>query len=229
MAGLKQGGVYRCDFGPSVGRELSRRRNALVLSSADLHNEGRVAIVVPTSGREPHRTQLAWHRRVGDTGSWASIRQVKAIPLRFMEAASPLGFADGEELKDIRQRMVWYSLAAARMTRLTFAGGMVALRPGSLLTIDLGPGSGNDGLAVVLGSCRRDGMANVFVVSDRRRPGSTLAVDLESSVGPLTVLPHQVRTVDLSCRLLSVDGILDIWSVIAIKCRFFDLIAIENN
>lgn len=229
MAGLTQGGVYRCDFGPTVGRELSSRRNALVLSGADLHEVGRVAIVVPTSGREPGRTQRAWHRRVADAGSWASIRQVKAIPLRILDPASPLGFASGEELRDIRQRMVWYWMAAARVTRVTYAGGVVALRPGSLLTIDLGLGGGNDGLRVVLGSCRRDGMANVFVVSDRRRAESKLPVDLESPVGPLTVLPHQVRTVDLSCRLLSVDGILDIWSVIAVKSRFFDLIALENT
>ncbi len=229
MAGVTQGGVYRCDFGPTVGRELSSRRNALVLSGADVHSVGRVAIVVPTSAREPRREVRAWHRRVAQTGSWASIRQVKAIPLRLLDPASFEGFADREELRDIRQRMVWYSLAAARMTRLTFDGGVVALRPGSLLTIDLGPGGGDDGLRVVLGSCRPDGMANVFVVSDRRRPRSTLAVNVDGPGGPLTVLPHQVRTVDLDRRLLSVDGMLDIWSVVAVKCRFFDLIALETT
>ena len=229
MAGVTQGGVYRCDFGPTVGRELSGRRNALVMSRADLHSVRPMAIVVPTSGREPRRTARAWHRRVAEAGSWASIRQVKTIPLRFLDAGSPLGFANDEELKDIRQRMVWYSLAAARVTRLTFAGGVVTLRPGSLLTIDLGPGSGNDGLRVVLGSCRPNGMANVFVVTERRRPGWTLAVNLDALGGPLTVLPHQLRTVDLSSRLLSVDGMLDIWSVVAVKCRFFDLIALDTT
>ena len=66
-------------------------------------------------------------------------------------------------------------------------------------------------------------------VSDRPRPGSTLAIDLNGPDGPLTVLPHQVRSVDLTCRLLSVDGILDFWSVIAIKGRFLDLIALGDE
>ena len=92
-------------FGPTVGRELSSRRYALVLSNADLHDVGRVAIVVPTSGKEPCRKHRAWHRRVADAENWASIRQAKAIPLRILDPASPMGFASSEELRDIRQRM----------------------------------------------------------------------------------------------------------------------------
>lgn len=109
-----------------------------------------------------------------------------------------------------------------------FEGEDVAVRPGSLLTINPGALGGNDAIRVVLGSCRRDGMANVFVVSERPRPGSNLAIDLDGPGGRLTVLSHQVRSVDLTCRLLSLDGILNIWSVIAVKCRFLDLIALPQ-
>ena len=41
MAGVIQRGVYPCRFGPVVRRELSGRRNALVLSSVDLHQDSR--------------------------------------------------------------------------------------------------------------------------------------------------------------------------------------------
>ena len=229
MAGVIQRGVYRCRFGHVVGRELSGRRNALVLSSGGLHAVSPVAIVAPTSGQEPPAAERAWHRPVVDASSWASIRQVKTVPLSLLDVTSPVGFADEDEFKDIRQRMVWYLLAGARVTRLRFDGGEVPLRPGSLLTINPGDIGGNAEMRAVLGSCRTDGVANVFVVSDRPRPGSTLAIDLNGSGGPLTVLPHQVRSVDLTSRLLSVDGILDFWSVIAIKGRFLDLIALERK
>ena len=149
--------------------------------------------------------------------------------MSFLDGGVPEGFANDDELKDIRQRIVWFSLAAARVTRLHSDDGEVRLRPGSLLTINPGAIGGNDELRVVLGSCRVDGLANVFVVSNRPRPGSTLAVDLEITGGMLTVLPHQIRSVDLNCRLLSVDGLVDTWSVIAIKCRFLDLTALSSR
>ena len=229
MAGVIQRGVYPCRFGPVVGRELSGRRNALVLSSVDLHTVSIVAIVAPTSGQEPPKAERAWRRPVTDASGWASIRQVKTVPLGLLDVTSPVGFADDDEFKDIRQRMALYLLAAARVTRLRFDGGEASLPPGSLLTINPGDIGGNAEMRVVLGSCRTDGVANVFVVSDRPRPGSTLAIDLNGPDGPLTVLPHQVRSVDLTSRLLSVDGILDFWSVIAIKGRFLDLIALGGE
>ena len=101
---------------------------------------------------------------------------MKTVPLSILDVTSPAGFADKDEITDIRQRTVWYSLAAARVTRVGFEGEDVAVRPGSLLTINPGALGGNDAMRVVLGSCRPDGMANVFVVSDRPRPGSNLAV-----------------------------------------------------
>ena len=229
MAGVIQGGVYPCRFDPVVGRELSGRRKALVLSSGDLHAVSGVAIVAPTSGEMPPSVERAWHRPVVDAASWASIRQVKTVPLSILGGASPDGVADGDELKDIRQRLVWHLLAAARFTRLRLGGDEVVLRPGTLLTINPSALGGNDELRVVLGSCRTDGVANVFVVSDRPRPGSTLAIDLDGPDGALTVLTHQVRSVDLTCRLLSVDGVLDIWSLIAITVRFLDLIALRQE
>ena len=159
-----------------------------------------VAIVAPTSGEMPPSVERAWHRPVVDAASWASIRQVKTVPLSILGGASPDGVADDDELKDIRQRLVWHLLAAARFTRLRLGGDEVVLRPGTLLTINPSALGGNDELRVVLGSCRTDGVANVFVVSDRPRPGSTLAIDLDGPDGALTVLTHQVRSVDLTCR-----------------------------
>ena len=228
MAGVMQGGVYWCSFGPGAGRELAERRKALVLSRGDLHAVSRVAIVVPASAQEPARVHRAWHRPVADAGSWASIRQVKTVPLRVFAGGELSGVAGEDELRDIRQRLVWHLLAAARTTRLSLGGDDVLVRPGSLLTIDAGAGGGDAEMQVVIGSCRSDGVANVFVVSDRPRPGSNLAVALDGPGGPLTVLPHHVRTVDLTCRFRSVDGILDTWSIIAMKCRFLDLISLKD-
>ena len=226
---MMQGGVYECDLGPVLGRELGERRNALVLSGADLHAVSKVAIVAPTSGSQPPGMHRAWHRQVADAGSWASFRQVRTVPLRVLAGSALRGVASNDELKDIRQRMVWHLLAAARTTRISVGGEDVAVRPGSLLTIDVGDGRGVADLQVVVGSCRGNGVANVFVVSDRPRPGSRLAIALDGPSGSLTVLPHQVRTVDLKCRLLSVDGILDAWSVIAMKCRFLDQTALKAD
>ena len=220
--------MYECRFGPVAGHELGERRNALVLSGADLHTVAKVAIVAPTSAREPSWIHRAWHRQVADTGSWASFRQVRTVPLRVFDVVLPWGAASQDELKDIRQRMVWHLLAAARTTRISLGNEDVLVRPGSLLTIDSGAGGSSPEIQVVMGSCRSDGVANVFVVSDRPRPESRLAIALDGPGGSLTVLPHQVRTVDLKCRLLSVDGMLDIWSVVAVKCRFLDLIASKS-
>ena len=228
MAGVTKGGVYPCRFGPILGRELSGQRHALILSNTDLHTASPVSIVARTSGQEPPKAERSWHRPVADADSWASIRQVKTVPSRLLGHANPAGFANGDESKDIRQRMSWHLFAAARSIRLNFAGGQTLVHPGSLLTINPGEIGGNEELKVVAGSCRTDGVANVFVVSDRPRTRSTLTIDLDSPGGPLTVLTHQIRSVDLTCRLLSVDGILEFRSVIATKKRFMDLIALPR-
>lgn len=77
-----------------------------MLSRGDLHAVGRVAVVAPTSGREPPNAERAWHRPVADAGSWASIRQVKTVPLSILDVTFPAGFADRDEITDIRQRTV---------------------------------------------------------------------------------------------------------------------------
>ena len=55
-------------------------------------------------------------------------------------------------------------------------------------------------------------------------PNSKIAVEIEGPDGLLTVLPHQARLVDLNERFISVDGLVDAWSIIAIKGRLLNLI-----
>ena len=88
-------------------------------------------------------------------------------------------------------------------------GSEVLLRPGTPITTRAyAPGGNEYGLSSVLTGCRPDGVANVFVTSDKPRPNSRLAVEIEGPDGMLTVLPHQTRLVDLSERFVSVDGLV---------------------
>ena len=113
---------------------------------------------------------------------------------------------------------MWHFLAAARFTRLNLAGSEVLLRPGTLITTRAyAPGGNAYELSSVLTGCRPDGVANVFVTSDKPSPNSRLAVEIEGPDGMLTVLPHQIRLVDLSERSVSVDGLVNAWSTSAIK------------
>ena len=140
------------------------------------------------------------------------------------------GHAQGAELVDIRQRVMWHFLAAARFTRLNLAGSEVLLRPGTLITtLAYTPGGNAYELNSVLASCRSDGVANVFVISEKQRPNSRLSVEIEGPDGLLTVLPHQTRPVDLNERFVSVDGLVDAWSIIAIKGRFLGLISLDQS
>ncbi len=230
MAGIAQGAVYSCNLGPVVGRELSGPRNALVLSTGELHEQSRVAVVVPASGSEPPRVERGWHRPLSDVDSWASVRQLRTVPQSALSAGILRGHAQGPELVDIRQRVMWHFLAAARFTHLNSAGSEVLLRPGTLITTRAyAPGGSAYELNSVLASCRPDGVANVFVTSDRPRPNSRLAVEIEGPDGLLTVLPHQTRLVDLNERFVSVDGLVDAWSIIGIKARFLDLISLGQR
>ena len=69
----------------------------------------------------------------------------------------------------------------------------------------------------------------MFVISEKQRPNSRLSVEIEGPDGLLTVLPHQTRPVDLNERFVSVDGLVDAWSIIAIKGRFLDLISLDQS
>ena len=113
---------------------------------------------------------------------------------------------------------MWHFLAAARFTRLNLAGSEVLLRPGTLITTRAyAPGGNAYELSSVLTGCRPDGVANVFVTSDKPSPNSRLAVEIEGPEALLTVLPHQTWLVDLNERSVSVDGLVDAWPIIAIK------------
>ena len=174
--------------------------------------------------------EKAWHRPLADVGSWASVRQLRTVPRRILTAGTLEGQAQEQELVDVRQRVMWHFLAAARVTRLVLAGSVVLLRPGTLLTTKAYGAGGNEyELKSVVASCRGDGVANVFVIAEERRPGSELVVEVDGPDGILPVLSHQTRLIDLTERFVSVDGLVDAWSVIAIKGRFLGYIAVPNG
>lgn len=62
-----------------------------------------------------------------------------------------------------------------------------------------------------------NGIANAFVISKQPRPNSRIVVEVPGHDGPITVLTHQVRSVDLAERVISVDHAVGPWEVIAVQ------------
>lgn len=230
MAGIVQGLVYRCDFGPILGRELSGRRRALVLSSDEVHELTGAAIVVPTSGQSPPDDVPDWHRPVADAGSWASVRQFKTVPVSLLNPRHPEGEATRGEFDDIRQRIMLRLLTAVLDRRFEFGGVEIPMRPGTVLTMRAYSRSGAEYLQrCLVCNYNGNGIANAFAISSSSRPNSRVAVEVAGPDGPLTVLPHQVRSVDLLERVVSVDCVLDPWDIIWVTGRFFDMIAWQRD
>ena len=226
MARITQGAVYRCNFEPIVGRELSGTRRALVLSSDELHGLTPVAIVAPTSGREPPNDVTSWHRPIAESESWASVRQVKTVPISTLDSRSTEGEATREEFNDIRQRITLCFVTAALDKRTQFEGTEIPIRPGTVVTTRAYSSSGAEYFQrCLICNYNGNGIANVFVIADQPRPNSRIAVEIGSPAGPLTVLTHQIRSIDLIKRFISVDHIVGPHDLIFVVGRFLDLIS----
>ena len=74
-----------------------------------------------------------------------------------------------------------------------------------------------------------NGIANAFVISEQPRPNSRLAIEVDTPGGPLTVLSHQIRSVDLAERVISVDYKLGVWDIIWVIGHFLDMIAWQRD
>ena len=74
-----------------------------------------------------------------------------------------------------------------------------------------------------------NGIANAFVISERPRPNSRIAVEVPSPGGQLTILTHQIRSVYLAERVISVDYKLGGREVIAVIGRFLNLITWQRD
>ena len=112
--------------------------------------------------------------------------------------------------------------------RLEFRGVKIPTRPGTVLTTRACSPNG----AEYFQRCfvyNGNGIANAFVISDQPRPNSRIAVEVSSPFGALTVLTHQMRSIDLVERVISVDRILGPWEVIEVTGRFLDLIAWQRD
>ena len=230
MAPIVQGVVYRCNFEPVLGHELSGHRGALVLSSNELHEPMGVAIAAPTSGQEPPTRALGWHRAVAGSRNWASVRQVKTVPTTLLNQRAPEGEATREEFDDVRQRITSCLLTAAIDRRIRLGNLELPIHPGTVLTIRAYSPDGTEyDQQCMVCNYNGNGIANAFVVSEQPRTDSQIAVEVSYPDGQLTVLAHQIRSVDLAERVISVDHRLSEPEVFAVVERFLDLIAWQRD
>ena len=79
MSNRLRGEVYWYDYGEIVGHELSSHRRALVISRDDVNAQLHVAITLPMSETPPPFRHRRQHIHVADSGSWASVRQVRSV------------------------------------------------------------------------------------------------------------------------------------------------------
>ena len=107
MPATPRGAVYRYDFGPVIGAELSEHRRALIISNDDFNSSQQyeVAIAVPMSGNMPAAVHQGQHIHIAASDSWASAWQIKTVDKG--ELGDSIGRATLDEMDDVLGELLW--------------------------------------------------------------------------------------------------------------------------
>ena len=202
MAGVLRGQVLRCDFGPTIGAELSGYRCALVLSDDEFNRDNGMAVVAPTTRTSPPELYQDWYVRIADAGNWASLRQIKTISVHQLGAIE--GHATDAELRDARRKIGNLLESPSNDSGSEFA-------PGSVWIADV-PGLATGARrqqTLILDYNGGNAMAIVTLAENREQPVTfPYVIPVAAAAGrvPGVVRAHQLRSISAAERLISYVG-----------------------
>lgn len=213
MPAVVRGSVYWCDFGPNIGRELSDRHPALVISNADLHNGTSTAIVLPMSSVVPADQHLRNHVLIADVESWASVRQIKSVMQS--QLGDKLGDASPSEL-DFALQILAERLTIRRSRSSTgrTERNPERIEPGTIWDVEFFDEHDSDtswtSPVLILDYNDGNGIAIAVEVRYEQREESPvrIPIEFEDSETPASALIQHVRAVDLETRHIAKVGVI---------------------
>ena len=216
MPNAIRGSVYDYDYGDIVGKELSARRRALIISTDDWNAKLQVAISLPTSEHAPPDLYVHNHVEIAKAGSWASVRQIKSIDQQ--ELGRYRGRATPKELERALETIT-ARLASTQCQPGTVntESGPKQIAKGTIWCLqsnepDLDPGHQPLKFPiVVLDFNYGNNMSIVAQIGFGHRPESPgkvpiTVVDANQTKSPASALVYRMRSIDTSARPLTKIG-----------------------
>ena len=223
-----RGSIHRYDFGPSVGHELSGHRPALIVSNTELNRNLTLAVAMPTSRTPPRESQHNNHTPLEDTGSWASVRQIKSVQQGRL--GERIGEATPEELDwaiEILAARLFPSVVAPRTIQT--GPGPAEMRPGTIWRMELQDpdGTPRPTRMLVLDYNHGNGMAITVEVELQRPENSPVRVPMEirGTTSPASALIHRVRSIDMAARNAARTGEVEEPSLAMVARAFLAVIS----
>ena len=200
-----RGDVRWYDFGPTIGRELSGHRPALIISNTEFNKGLSLAIAVPTSTSPPQDWHAMNHVEIESTGSWASARQIKSVEQE--KLGDKLGEATPEELEDIHgfiERQL--SGISALLGVVQTESGYEDVRRGSIFNVAFDEDDAvQHATMFVLDYNERNEIAIAVEVEYSQNPESDVRIpiniiNITEDSRPMSALVHRVRSIDFGER-----------------------------
>ena len=202
MPSVVRGDVRWYDFGPTIGRELSGHRPALIISNTEFNKGLSLAIAVPTSTSPPQEIHMINHVRIESTSSWASVLQIKSVEQE--KLGDKLGEATSEELEDIHgfiERQL--SGISALLGVVQTESGYEDVRRGSIFDVAFNEDDAvQHATMLVLDYNKGNNMAIAVEVEDSQNPESDVRIPINiiGASGRMSALLHRVRSIDFGER-----------------------------
>ena len=94
-----RGRVFRYNFGPVIGAELSGQRAALIISGDDVNQAHQYYVALPTSTSMPDVGRRQQHIYINAANTWAATQQIKSV--HQANLGEFIGLASPDELTDV--------------------------------------------------------------------------------------------------------------------------------
>ena len=211
-----RGSVYRYDYGPNIGAELSGRRPALVISNDDFNHESHVVIVFPMTRTPPPELHSDNYVLVASTGSWASVRQVKSVAKGRLGAK--IGEATSLEMEDVLETLAAHLVSSAgRYGARLMDSHSEEIHAGAIFDVEFL--NEEHTLMLILDYNAGNGMAVAVEVEFVRRPNSPVRIPIEivNSEEQASALIHRVRSIDVNARTSTRVGEISATSLMTVN------------
>ena len=213
MPAVVRGSVYWCDFGPTVGRELSDSHPALIISNSGLNSNSSTAIVLPMSSAVPADRHLSNHVLIADVNSWASVRQIKSVSEG--QLGDKIGEASPLELEMALQLLATrLAITRKRPSSAQEVQTSRLIEPGTIWDVEFFDEHDSD-IAwntpmLILDYNDGNNIAIAVEVRYEQREGSPIRIPIEfaDSETSASALIHIVRSVDLGARRIEKVGVV---------------------
>lgn len=206
MAQILTGNVCRASIGPESGHELAGGHPALVVGNQQIIDATNTAIIIPLTSTSPHYP-VFWSVPIVNTGSWASIRHLRTLPVRRLRRT--LARATMEDLREIKTALYRELIDEPPEPAPEISQRKPAAEPGTVWTAEVANQSGQDfqTRVLILTSNAQNGMATVLQVDQQARHlVPSISIDIGEPPDTGHIVTYQVRSISVSDRLGSYCG-----------------------